>query len=85
MKGRIIRTDGSEDTVDLGPSSQAFRTIADLIGATHIETVNIWKSPENCRAFGSMQRPVMCIDEDGYDVEVVEHGPGKAVVGGVER
>ena len=65
LQRQIIRTDG---TVELLPAPLTVRQLADTIGATTLDTVNL----------RSMGRPllVMLVDDRGYDVTEVKHGPG---------
>lgn len=76
MRIIVLRVDGTTET-----HSGTFDDIARLIGATNIETVNIGKDPGVRASFPTMRHPVMMIDEDGYEVEVVDHGPGPVVLG----
>lgn len=75
MNIHIIRTDGREE--DHTSSESEYRdAVEKLISASCLDHVNIFKNPANRGAFG-MRMPVMLLDDHGYDVEEVEHGPGQ--------
>ena len=81
MKVVVIRTTGETEAHTV--VSDYIGKVAELIGAATIDTVNIFKAPQNRGMYG-MRMPVMVIDDHGYDVEVISHGPGKMEIGGVE-
>lgn len=76
MKVIVIRTDGTEETHNV-----RFDQVAALIGARDLDTVNLFRNPENVKSFG-MRRPIMAVDDGGYEIEEVNHGPGPAFVAG---
>ena len=65
MTVQIIRTNGTEEihTIE-GEPRFAFRAIGTLIGAETLDVVNL------------RDGRVMLVDDDGYDIELVDHGPG---------
>jgi len=59
----ILRTDGREEIHEV-PRKTFRDTVSTLIGAVHLETLRVVNG-------------FMILDEDGYDVELVDHGPGR--------
>jgi len=72
MQVQIIRTDGTEETVEL-PLNKVFAEIERLIHATALDTVNL------------RDGRVMLVDDHGYDITLIEHGPGVASISGIEQ
>ena len=68
---RILRIDGEEESHILtGGPAGAMKTIAAMIGAANLDTINL------------RDGRVMIVDDDGYEVELVDHGPGDGAMGG---
>jgi hypothetical protein len=63
----ILRVDGSEEKHEIAKHG-AMGAILKLIGADTIDSVNLRKTA----TFGD----VMLVDDNGWDCETVEHGPG---------
>lgn len=61
---KIIYCDGTEREL---PEAVTLRELASLIGASTLDTVNL-------RHLGQPLH-VMCVDDDGYEVEPVQHSP----------
>jgi len=72
MQVQIIRTDGTEETLDL-PLDKVFAEIERLIHATALDTVNLHDGR------------VMLVDDNGYEITLIEHGPGVASINGIEQ
>ena len=72
MRVIVIRTDGTEET-----HNARFDQVAKLIGATSLDTVNLFRNPENSKAL-NMRRPVMAVDDNGYETRQVQHPPNGA-------
>jgi hypothetical protein len=81
MKVLIIRTDGREETHG-ATRLQLVDRVSELIGARTLDTVNIFRNPIHAERF-RMRRPVMFVDDDGYETEIVDHGSGPVVLNGV--
>jgi hypothetical protein len=70
----VIRTDGT-----IEEHSASWEQIDKLIGAPNgTDSVNIFKNPENGRKL-RMSKPVMIVDDHGYDTEAIEHPAGGVV------
>ncbi len=72
MNFTIIRTDGTEEQHE-AERRDAFPVIAKLIGARTLEMVNL------------RDGRVMIIDEDGYEIEIVERPPPPGYTFAAER
>jgi hypothetical protein len=72
IKVLVIRCDGTEETHKIN-ANNFHAEVEPLIGAKTFGTVNIFKNPIHAPRFG-MRRPVMVLDDAGYDTRVIQHG-----------
>lgn len=64
MRVEILRVDGSRETHEV-PRGGASGAIAQLIGASYLDTVNLRNGN------------VMMVDDAGYETQAVDHGDGR--------